>query len=97
HELVASAIATKIAHEVDSNNLIGCMFAAGSVYPYSCNPNDVWEATKLDRENYFFVDVQSKGKYPNYALKYMEQKGITPEMEPGDIELLNKYTVDFRS
>ncbi|MDL0415452.1 family 1 glycosylhydrolase, partial [Clostridioides difficile] len=85
HELVASAIATKIAHEVDSNNLIGCMFAAGSVYPYSCNPNDVWEATKLDRENYFFVDVQSKGKYPNYALKYMEQKGITPEMEPGDI------------
>ena len=25
----------------------------------------------------------------------MEQKGITPEMEPGDIELLNKHTVDF--
>ncbi|NMS90644.1 6-phospho-beta-glucosidase [Clostridioides difficile] len=95
HELVASAVATKIAHEVDANNLVGCMFAAGSVYPYSCNPNDVWEATKLDRENYFFIDVQSKGKYPNYALKYMEQKGITPEMEPGDVKLLNKHTVDF--
>lgn len=97
HELVASAIATKIAHEVDPNNLVGCMFAAGSVYPYSCNPNDVWEATKLDRENYFFVDVQARGKYPNYTLKYMEQKGITPEMEPGDIELLKKHTVDFIS
>lgn len=97
HELVASAIATKMAHEIDPNNLVGCMFAAGSVYPYSCNPNDVWEATRLDRENYFFVDVQSRGKYPNYALKYMEQKGILPEMEPGDIELLNKYTVDFIS
>lgn len=95
HELVASAVATKIAHEVDENNSVGCMFAAGSVYPYSCNPNDVWEATKLDRENYFFIDVQSRGKYPNYALKYMEQKGITPEMGPGDIELLNKHTVDF--
>ncbi|MGL6107840.1 6-phospho-beta-glucosidase [Romboutsia sp.] len=97
HELVASAIATKIAHEVDPNNLVGCMFAAGSVYPYSCNPNDVWEATKLDRENYFFVDVQARGKYPNYALKYMEQKEITPVMEPGDIELLREHTVDFIS
>lgn len=97
HELVASAIATKIAHEVDSENLVGCMFAAGSVYPYSCNPNDVWEATKLDRENYFFIDVQSRGQYPNYALKYMEKKGITPIIEDGDLELLKNNTVDFIS
>lgn len=27
----------------------------------------------------------------------MEQKGITPEMEPSDIELLSKHTVDFIS
>lgn len=73
HELIASAKATRIALEIDENNLVGCMFAAGSVYPYSCNPNDVWEATKLDRENYFFVDEQARGKYPNYALKEMER------------------------
>lgn len=97
HELVASAIATKIAHEIDPENKVGCMFAAGSVYPYSCNPNDVWKATQLDRENYFFVDVQSQGKYPSYALKDMERKGIIPIMEPGDMELLEKYTVDFIS
>ena len=95
HELVASAIATKIAHEVDEKNKVGCMFAAGSVYPYSCNPNDVWEATKVDRESYFFVDVQARGKYPNYALKEMERKGITPTMEERDKELLEKYPVDF--
>ncbi len=29
HELVASAIATKIAHEVDPENKVGCMLAAG--------------------------------------------------------------------
>lgn len=33
------------------------MFVVGSVYFYSCNFNDVWEVIKLDRENYFFVDV----------------------------------------
>ena len=97
HELVASAVATKIAHEIDADNKIGCMFAAGSAYPYSCNPEDVWQATKVDRESYFFVDVQARGRYPNYALKEMEAKGITPIMEERDSELLKKYTVDFIS
>lgn len=97
HELIASAKATKLAREIDENYVVGCMFAAGSVYPYSCNPKDVWEATKLDRESYFFVDVQAKGKYPNYALKEMERNGTMPIMENGDEELLVQYTVDFIS
>ena len=29
HELVASAVATKVAHEVDPENMVGCMLAAG--------------------------------------------------------------------
>lgn len=69
HELIASALATKMAHEIDPDNKIGCMFAAGSAYPYTCKPEDVWEALCVDRENYFFIDVQSRGKYPSYALK----------------------------
>ena len=72
--LVASAIATKIAHEVDPENKVGCMLAAGAYYPYTCNPEDVWASRKSDRENYFFIDVQSRGEYPAYALKEMERK-----------------------
>lgn len=97
HELVASAIATKIAHEVDKDNKVGCMLAAGSTYPNTCNPNDVWKAYKSDREGYFFIDVQARGYYPNYAIKEMELKGIMPSMEDGDKELLKKHTVDFIS
>lgn len=97
HELVASAIATKIAHEVDSENKVGCMLAAGAYYPYTCKPEDVWEARKSDRENYFFIDVQARGKYPNYVLKELERKGIKIEMQPGDEELLQAHTVDFVS
>ena len=33
HELVASALATKIAHEIDPENKVGCMLAAGSIIP----------------------------------------------------------------
>ena len=69
HELLASAIATKIAHEVDPENKVGCMLAAGAYYPYTSKPEDVWESRKADRENYFFIDVQSRGEYPQYALK----------------------------
>ena len=39
HELVASALATKLAHEIDPENKIGCMLAAGQFYPYTCDPN----------------------------------------------------------
>lgn len=41
HELVASALVTKIAHEVDEQNQVGCMLAGGNFYPYSCKPEDV--------------------------------------------------------
>ncbi|MDZ5000375.1 family 1 glycosylhydrolase, partial [Clostridium perfringens] len=61
------------------------------------NPKDVWKAYRGDREGYFFIDVQARGYYPNYALKEMECKGIMPKMEDGDKELLKKHTVDFIS
>ena len=76
YELVASAMATKIAHEIDPENKIGCMLAAGSFYPNTCNPEDVWAAKKRDRGNYFFVDVQARGGYPAYVMKQFEQENI---------------------
>lgn len=30
HELVASALAVRLAHEINPDNRVGCMFAAGS-------------------------------------------------------------------
>ncbi len=97
HELVASALATKIAHEIDPNNMVGCMLAAGTCYPLTCKPEDVWAAHEANRDNYFFVDVQSRGYYPSYAIKQFEREGINIKMEPGDEELLRNHTVDFIS
>ena len=97
HELVASALATKIAHEIDPNNKVGCMLAAGNTYPYTCNPDDVWKSIQSDREGYFFIDVQARGYYPRYAVKQMEREGTMPIMEDGDQELLKDNTVDFIS
>ncbi|MDT8715971.1 6-phospho-beta-glucosidase [Clostridium sp. 19966] len=97
HQLIASAKATEIAHRINPEFKIGCMLAAGNTYANTCAPEDVWKALEKDRENYFFIDVQSRGEYPNYAKKMFEIKGINVVMEPGDEELLKKNTVDFVS
>lgn len=97
HELVASAWTTKIAHEIDANNKVGCMLNAGSFYPYSCKPEDVFEAQRRSHENYFFVDVQSRGYYPAYALKDFERQGFELPIQEDDLEILKNNTVDFVS
>ncbi|WP_409308735.1 6-phospho-beta-glucosidase [Pectobacterium sp. B1J-3] len=96
HELLASALATKIAHEVNPDNQVGCMLAGGNFYPWSCKPEDVWAALEKDRENLFFIDVQARGAYPSYTTRLFREKGITITTAPGDDEIL-KNTVDFVS
>lgn len=97
HELVASALATKLAHEIDPENQIGCMLAAGQYYPYSCDPQDVFEALKKNRDNFFFIDVQSRGSYPEYALKFFEREGYDIGITDEDRQVLAAHTVDFIS
>lgn len=97
HELVASALATRLARRIDPKLQIGCMLAAGSVYPYSCHPEDIWESRKMDRENYFFIDVQARGEYPAYARRFLAQNCLRIAMEPEDEKILRENTVDFIS
>ncbi len=96
HELVASALATKIGHEINPDFQIGCMILAMPVYPLTPNPDDVIAAMERDRENMLFADVQVRGKYPSYTKRLFEENEITIQFEPNDEEIL-KNTVDFIS
>lgn len=95
HELIASAWATKIGHEIDSANKIGCMLAAGDYYPYCCLPQDIWAAKMKDRENFMFIDVQARGYYPNYAKKKFERMGLELFLSEEDEKVMKENTVDF--
>ncbi|RIO09658.1 6-phospho-beta-glucosidase [Mammaliicoccus sciuri] len=92
--LVASAKAVRSCHRITPHAKIGCMIAGGSFYPYSCNPEDVWQSMNDERTNTFFVDVQAKGKYPYYMDSFFKAKGINIEIDESDKEIL-KETVDF--
>ncbi|CFQ13589.1 cryptic 6-phospho-beta-glucosidase [Yersinia enterocolitica] len=96
HELLASALATKIAHEVNPENQVGCMLAGGNFYPRTCKPEDVWAALEKDRENLFFIDVQARGAYPAYTKRLFREKGISIATQVGDDDIL-KHEVDFVS
>lgn len=96
HQLVASASATKIAHEIDPSLMIGCMVAGGPMYPLTPQPTDVIEAVQKDRETFFFADVHARGKYPNYMQRYFRENDIYIEMTEQDKQLLTN-TVDFIS
>lgn len=96
HELVASALATKIGHEMMPNAKIGCMVLGMPVYPLTPNPDDVITMLERDRENLLFTDVHARGKYPAYAKRLFREQNIEIKMEPGDEEILSN-TVDFIS
>jgi len=96
HELVASAMAVKIGHEINPEFKIGCMILGVPNYPLTSHPSDVLKAMKQDRENLYFADVHVRGAYPKYMDRYFKANNIKIEMEHGDEEIL-KNTVDFIS
>ena len=97
YEIVASAKAVRLAHELMPDAMVGCMLAAGQYYPFTCNPDDVYAAMEADRDNYFFIDTQSRGEYPAWAWKRMERAGIRLDCTEQDKAAMREGTVDFIS
>ncbi|WP_414632224.1 glycoside hydrolase family 1 protein [Clostridium sp. UBA1652] len=96
HELVASALAVKLAHEIIPGAKVGCMVLGAINYPMTPNPDDMIAVMERDRQLMFFTDVHVKGKYPNYTKKLFKEMGVKINMEEDDEEIL-KNTVDFVS
>lgn len=97
HQFVASALVTKLCHEMIPESQMGCMLTKLTCYPNTCKPEDVEKTLKRNLDNYFFADVQVFGEYPPLILKRFEREGIHIEMLPGDLEILAENTVDFVS
>ena len=96
HELVASALAVKIGHEINQEFKIGCMILGIPNYPLTPMPSDVLKAMATDRETLFFGDIHARGTYPKYMNRYFKENNIEIKFAEGDEEIL-KNTVDFIS
>lgn len=97
HQFVASAIATKICHDIIPDSKVGCMLTMITYYPYTCKPEDVLEAQQLMRQTYAFSDTQVFGEYPAYLLARFKNHGIMIKKEACDDEVMKENPVDFVS
>lgn len=98
HQFVASAKAVKLGHEINPDFKIGCMIAYMTGYPKTCNPKDMLLVQEHDRmHNMLCSDVQVRGYYPGFALRYFDEHGINIKMEKDDEEVLKNGCVDFYS
>ena len=95
YELVASARAVKIGHEINQNFKIGCMIAMCPIYPSTCDPKDILMAQKAMQKRYFFTDVHVHGKYPNHIMKYFDRKKIEIDITDEDRSDLLNGCVDY--
>ncbi len=95
HELLASAKAVAIGHEIDPEAQIGCMISSATIYPYSCAPADMMASVIANRARFFFPDVHVRGAYPRYALAEFERQGWDIGRREGDDEILAAGTVDY--
>ena len=85
HQFIASALAVKMAHEIDPNYQVGCMQIMATSYGLTCNPDDQIENQQKNHlMNWFCSDVQCRGKYPNYMERYFKENNIEIKMEEGD-------------
>ncbi len=96
HQLVASAWAVKACREINPDASIGNMLLGGLVYPLSCKPDDVLEALQENRKWQFFGDVQCRGAYPGYMLRFFRENDIHLDITDADRQILQS-TVDFIS
>ena len=96
HEMVASAAAVKLGHEINPECKIGCMILSMPVYPLSPDPNDVIKAMEESHQHDMFTEIHVRGEYPGYMKRYMREHKIEVKFAPGDEEIL-KNTVDFIS
>lgn len=97
HQFLASAQAVRIAHEVDSENLVGMMYGGIFAYPATCAPDDIIGTMDYMHEQMFYCDVMCRGYYPSYKLRDLDRRGVRLPQEPGDAELLRNGKVDFLS
>ena len=96
HQFVASAKAVKLAHEKYPQFKMGNMSLFATMYPLTCNPDDIVQTQKqMQMTNWFCSDIQVRGEYPYYTDRYFEENHINVKKEPGDDEILKEGTVDF--
>ena len=93
---LAGAKATLLCHQICKGGMIGPAPNITAIYPEKCSPADViaaddWESIRC----WLYLDMAVYGRYNSLVWAYLEEKGYTPVIEAGDMEILASAKPDF--
>jgi len=94
--LVAQAKVMQSLHNKIPGAKIGPAPNIAVIYPATSKPEDILAAFNYNAiRNWLYLDMAARGEYNVMAWRYMEEKGYTPEIQPGDMEILRSGKPDF--
>ncbi len=97
HQFVAGALVTKAMREMLPDAKMGLMLTKLMTYPRTCAPEDVAATQYKNLDNMFAADVQVFGEYPRLKVFDLKRRGLYPNIEEGDLEVIRENTVDYVS
>mgnify|MGYP002507953382 CR=1 FL=1 len=95
HISLANAKVVKMAHEIDSNNQVGCVFGITPFYPKTCHPLDVMKAFNDSHKDLYQLDAMTKGEYPRYKLKEYQRLNVNLDIKNEDVYDFQQGKIDF--
>jgi 6-phospho-beta-glucosidase len=96
HMSLASASVWHLARSLAPHAKVGGMVNFMPIYPATCKPEDILAAQRAERSyNYQTLDILAYGEYPSDLLKEWQSTGVTPPIEPGDLDYLRRARMDF--
>jgi 6-phospho-beta-glucosidase len=94
--LLAQARAMTLLHEMVPDAKIGPAPNIAYVYPATAAPEDILAADDFNAiRNWLYLDAAVHGRYNDIAWAYLHEKGMTPQILPGDMEILAAGKPDF--
>jgi len=96
HMNLAHAIACNLVHELVPGGLVGAPLGYSPIYPLTSKPEDFMAMENAQAlRNDYYTDIYFKGIYNKAAQNYLEEHGLAPKIEEGDMELIASGTSDF--
>lgn len=95
HMSLASTKVVELAHQIDSQNKVGCVFGLTPFYPKTCHPLDVMKAFQDMNQDLYQLDAMTMGRFPEYKLAEYKQKGVLLDIPEEDCLSFKNGKIDF--
>ncbi len=96
HMLLAQAKAMQLCHQMLPEAKIAPAPNISLVYPASCKPEDIQAAQEFNAiRNWVYLDMAVYGIYNSLVWRFLEEHDATPEIQPGDMDIMKAAHPDF--